>query len=247
MKPLRRLTQKDVEWCWDKVEDKAFTEVKQLVTQALLFAYYSQHKGRVIQCDASRRGLGAAIMQEWRPLAYASRALTDPETRYATIKNKWDVKHTPTSPFNSKANGKVEAAVKSDKRFCNRTARGGDDFYQDFLPSAKFWPSGGRGDKVAPGAWPKAWSSKKQSLRIVCAIFCRQQSSTKKINLDFSLEQLRWLLLKWLILFQKETQGTRLGFPSLQYWVFFTPTLRVCKAGRRSVVPWRHDQIFSDP
>ena len=37
MKPLQRLTQKDVEWCWDKVEDKAFTEVKQLVTQALLF------------------------------------------------------------------------------------------------------------------------------------------------------------------------------------------------------------------
>ena len=69
-------------------------------------------------------------------------------------------------------------------------------------------------------AWPKAWSSKKQSLRIVFAIFRRQQSSTKNINLDFSLEQLRWLPLKWLIVFQNETQGTRLGFPSLQYWDF---------------------------
>ena len=108
MKPLRRLIQKAVEWCWDKVEDKAFTEVKQLVTQALFFAYYSPHKELVIQCDASRRGLGAAIMQEGRPHAYASRALTDPETRYATIKKKWDIKHTPTSPFNNKVNGKVE-------------------------------------------------------------------------------------------------------------------------------------------
>ena len=137
------------------------------------------------------------------------------------LKKKWDIKHTPTSPFNSKANGKVEAAVKSDKRPHNKTAKGGDDFYLGFLPSAKFWPSGRRGDKVAPGARPKAWSSKKQSLRIVCAIFCRQQSSTKKINLDFSLEQLRWLPLKWLILFQNETQGTRLGFPSLRYWAVY--------------------------
>ena len=73
MKPLRRITQKGVEWCWGKVEDKAFTEVKQLVTQAFLFAYYSPYKELVIQCDASRRGLGAAIMQKRRPLAYASR------------------------------------------------------------------------------------------------------------------------------------------------------------------------------
>ena len=92
MKPLRRLTQKGFEWCLGKVEDKAFTEVKQLVTQALLFPYYSPHKELVIQCDVSRRGLGAAIMKEGRPLAYASRALTDSET-LCDHKKKWDVKH----------------------------------------------------------------------------------------------------------------------------------------------------------
>ena len=59
--------------------------MKQLVTQAPVLAYYSPHKGFVIQCDASSRGLGAAVMHEEQPLAYASRALTDPETRYATI------------------------------------------------------------------------------------------------------------------------------------------------------------------
>ena len=59
--------------------------MKQLVTQAPVLAYYSPHKGFVIQCDASSRRLGAAFMHEGQPLAYASRALTDPETRYATI------------------------------------------------------------------------------------------------------------------------------------------------------------------
>ena len=72
MKTLRGLTQKGFEWCLGKVEDKAYTEVKQLVTQALLFPYYSPQKELVIQCGVSRRGLGAAIMKEGRPLASVS-------------------------------------------------------------------------------------------------------------------------------------------------------------------------------
>ena len=44
IEPLRTLTQKGVEWCWGKVEVKAFTEVKQLVTQAPVLAYYSPHR-----------------------------------------------------------------------------------------------------------------------------------------------------------------------------------------------------------
>lgn len=88
MEPLRRLTQKGIEWYWGKAEEKAFTEVKQLVTQAPVLAYYSPKKELVIQCDASSLGLGAALLQEGQPIAFASRALTDPETRYATIEKE---------------------------------------------------------------------------------------------------------------------------------------------------------------
>ena len=84
MEPLRKLTQKGIEWFWGKAEEKAFSEVKQLVTQALVLAYYSPKKELVIQCDASSLGLGAALLQEGQPLAFANRALTDHETRYAT-------------------------------------------------------------------------------------------------------------------------------------------------------------------
>ena len=45
-------------------------------------------KDLVIQCDASRRGLGAALIQEEQPVANASRALTDPKTRHATIEKE---------------------------------------------------------------------------------------------------------------------------------------------------------------
>ena len=46
---------------------------------------YSPDKELVIQCDASSHDLLVVLLQEGRPLAYASRVLTGPETRYATI------------------------------------------------------------------------------------------------------------------------------------------------------------------
>ena len=116
-----------------------------------------------------------------------------------------------------------------------------------FLPSAKFWPSGRRGDKVAPGAWPKTWSSKKQSLRIVFAIFCRQQSSTKKNQSRFFSRATPLVATKMVNFVSKRNARYRSVIPFPTILSFFTPTLRVCKAGRRSVVPWRHNQIFSDP
>lgn len=42
----------------------------------------------VVQTDASETRLGAALLQEGQPVAYASRALTDTETRYAQIKKE---------------------------------------------------------------------------------------------------------------------------------------------------------------
>ena len=49
--------------------------------------------------------------------------------KFPKFTRDWDIKHIPTSPHYSKANGKVEAAVKSAKRLLRKTAKGGDDFY----------------------------------------------------------------------------------------------------------------------
>ncbi|CAC5408070.1 unnamed protein product [Mytilus coruscus] len=50
--------------------------------------YYDPKLQLTVQSDASQTGLGAAVMQEDRPVAYASRALTDTETRYAQIEKE---------------------------------------------------------------------------------------------------------------------------------------------------------------
>jgi len=58
------------------------------VATTLIVRYNDPKKELTIQCDASERGLGAALLQEGQPIAYASRALTDTETRYAQIEKE---------------------------------------------------------------------------------------------------------------------------------------------------------------
>ena len=88
MRPINDLTRPDTEWTWVSAQDKAFEEVKHLLTQAPVLAYFAPTKELSMQCDASGQGLGAALLQEGRSLAYASRALSDAQTRYATIEKE---------------------------------------------------------------------------------------------------------------------------------------------------------------
>ena len=86
--PLRQLTRKDIAFVWDDTHDKAFAKLKQLVTEPPVLKFYEPEKELVIQCDASETGLGAALLQDGRPLAYASRALTTTECNYAQIEKE---------------------------------------------------------------------------------------------------------------------------------------------------------------
>ncbi|VDI59163.1 Hypothetical predicted protein [Mytilus galloprovincialis] len=79
----------DSEFCWIENHDKALEEIKRLVVTAEpVLKYYDPKLQLTVQSDASQTGLGAAVMQEDRPVAYASRALTDTETRYAQIEKE---------------------------------------------------------------------------------------------------------------------------------------------------------------
>ena len=82
--PLRQLSKKGIELLWDdEIHDRAFSRIKEEVKAPPPLKYYEREKDLVIQCDASEGGLGAALLQEGRPLAYASRALTAAERNHA--------------------------------------------------------------------------------------------------------------------------------------------------------------------
>lgn len=88
LEPIQQLTHKEASWQWQHEHDVAFEKVKKLVTQAPLLKYYDPNEELTVQCDASDKGLRAALMQNGQPVAFASRALTDPETRYAQIEKE---------------------------------------------------------------------------------------------------------------------------------------------------------------
>ena len=86
--PLRKLTLKDTEYCWLVNHDNALDEIKRLVTSDPVLKQYDPKLEFTLQSDASETDLRAAIFQDNQPIAYASRAFTDTETRYAQIEKE---------------------------------------------------------------------------------------------------------------------------------------------------------------
>ena len=87
-KPLRRLLDKDVQWHWNDTHAKSWKQVKQLITREVVLKYFDPSKEVTLQCDASKSGLGAVILQEGQPIAFSSRALTSNERNYAQIEKE---------------------------------------------------------------------------------------------------------------------------------------------------------------
>ena len=90
--PLRILLDKNIQWEWTDKQEKAWKLLKELLTTQPVLQYYDPNKEIMISSDASKDGLGAVILQlhddKWKPVAYASRSMTDAETRYAQIEKK---------------------------------------------------------------------------------------------------------------------------------------------------------------
>ena len=58
------------------------------MTTAPVLSYYDPKAELELQCDASKKGLGTALRQMGKPIAYASRTLTETEQRYAQIEKE---------------------------------------------------------------------------------------------------------------------------------------------------------------
>ena len=81
--PLRRLTRHEATWTWSTEQENAFMQLKQSLTADTVIAYFDPSKEIEIIVDASPVGLGAMLEQDGRIVAFASRALTDTESRYS--------------------------------------------------------------------------------------------------------------------------------------------------------------------
>ena len=86
--PLRQLTRKDAKWVWTETQEKAWSDIKTAISRAPVLRFYSLQDEVTLQCDASDTGLGAVLLQLQQPVSFASRALTQIETRYAQIEKE---------------------------------------------------------------------------------------------------------------------------------------------------------------
>ena len=87
--PLRELTKKNIPFQWGPEQDRAFNEIKTLLTSDQVVAYFDQAKETELVTDASPYGLSAILSQkspgqeDRRVVAYVSRSLSDVERRYS--------------------------------------------------------------------------------------------------------------------------------------------------------------------
>ena len=59
-----------------------------MITEAPVLVYYDPNKENVIQSDAGMKGLGCVLLQDARPVYYASCSLSDAERRYSNIESE---------------------------------------------------------------------------------------------------------------------------------------------------------------
>ena len=118
--PLRVLLKSDSIWIWEEPQSTAFRALQRLASSAPCLVPFSTERAIRISADASSYGLGAVLLQPdgpaWRPVAYASRSLTEAEQRYAQIEKEclavvWACEH-----FHNYVYGGPQFTVETDHK-----------------------------------------------------------------------------------------------------------------------------------
>lgn len=116
--PLRQLIKDSnnpgFEFHFDEPHKEAFRELKKLMSTAPVLKYYSLTEPVTISCDASQSGLGAVLMHNSSPVAYASKALTTTEYAYAQIEKELLAIVFAFRKFHTYVYGRSDVTVETD-------------------------------------------------------------------------------------------------------------------------------------
>ena len=85
---LRVLLRKDVSWHWEKEQKMAFRKLKEMATNTPVLQYYDPKKELILNVDSSSVALGAVLLQENQPVAYASKSLTTTQKKYSQLEKE---------------------------------------------------------------------------------------------------------------------------------------------------------------
>ena len=82
--PLRDLLKGSHRFDWSPAHQEAYNNIKDSISSEVTLTYFDPKKEITLQVDASLKGLGAVLLQDNKPVAFASKALTDVEARART-------------------------------------------------------------------------------------------------------------------------------------------------------------------
>ena len=86
--PLRSLLKKDSLFIWEADHEHHLNTLKNELTDQSVLAFYDPSVPLTLEVDASIKGLGAALKQNNKPVAFASKALTQTQAGYSNIERE---------------------------------------------------------------------------------------------------------------------------------------------------------------
>ena len=83
--PICKLSKEKVPFNWGPQHEETFQLIKKEIMAAPILAYYNPNKPTILQTNASCKGLGACLLQNEKPMYFASKALTETQKGYMAI------------------------------------------------------------------------------------------------------------------------------------------------------------------
>ena len=73
---------------WGPEHQESFAMLRKEIIRAPILAYYNPQKETVLQTDVSTKGLGACLLQDKKPIYFASKALTETQSGYVANRDQ---------------------------------------------------------------------------------------------------------------------------------------------------------------
>ena len=86
--PLRQICRQNVEFDLTGPVCVAFSKTKEEISKNVTLPYFNHNISTTLQMNASKKGLGAVLLQNSKPVIFASRALTGTESNYQNLERE---------------------------------------------------------------------------------------------------------------------------------------------------------------
>ena len=86
--PLRQICRQNMEFELTESVCVAFSRTKEEISKNVTLPYFNPNSSTTLQTDASKKGLGAVLLQNSKPVMFTSRALTGSERNYQNLERE---------------------------------------------------------------------------------------------------------------------------------------------------------------